>query len=385
MKIAVLAHIRYPIAEPFRGGMEAHCRGLCNGLRAAGHEVTLFAAQGSQDEQLVPICPAPYDDVLPWDVWRGTPELFEYQRAAFAKAREAIAIGGYDVVHNNSLFTDAIAWFAADGVPCVTSQHVPPFGTMRDAVRAAAPHPQARFTVTSASQLHLWDADCRTRMAAAPNGIDTDAWQPCAERGDHFTWVGRVVPNKGLAEAVAAARIAGVKLQIYGPIEDAAYFADRVEPLLSEGIEYRGHARTEDLCSAIGPARAALVTPMWDEPFGLVAAEALACGVPVVAFDRGAMREVIGDCGIVVPPGDVAALAEAMRQVGGIDRTACRARAVRHLSIEAMIRRYEEAYAAAVAGSREAAMLATSDTVMAASTPALARSSSQPSTVALLA
>ena len=94
MKIAVLAHIRHAIAEPFGGGMEAHCDMLCRGLRAAGHEVDLFAAEGSHDENLVPICAAPYDEVLPWRVYRGTSELAAYQRAAFERVLLKIGGGG---------------------------------------------------------------------------------------------------------------------------------------------------------------------------------------------------------------------------------------------------------------------------------------------------
>ena len=108
MKIAVLAHIRHAIAEPFSGGMEAHCDALCRGLRAAGHEVDLFAAEGSHDPGLVPICAAPYDDVLPWRIYRGTRELAAYQRDAFEQVLMRIGPGGYDVVHNNSLFPEII-------------------------------------------------------------------------------------------------------------------------------------------------------------------------------------------------------------------------------------------------------------------------------------
>ena len=185
-------------------------------------------------------------------------------------------------------------------------------------------------------------------MRAVPNGVDCERWQPVDTASDYLTWVGRIVPNKGLAQAVAAARIAGVPMRIFGPIEDASYFADRVQPLLSCGVEYHGHARAADLVPIIAASRGAVVTPMWDEPFGLVAAEALACGVPVIAFDRGAMREVIGPCGIVVEGGDVGALAGAMGRIDTIDRAACRERALRDLSVSAMIAGYEDCYADAI-------------------------------------
>ncbi|MBL4791434.1 MAG: glycosyltransferase [Citromicrobium sp.] len=309
MKIAVLAHIRHAIAEPFGGGMEAHCDMLCRGLRAAGHQVDLFAADGSQDESLVPICAAPYDEVLPWRVFRGTSELAAYQRDAFERVLLAVGAGAYDVVHNNSLFPEIIEWCARAGIPCVTSQHVPPFGAMFDAVAATRERPNIGFTVTSQDQQALWaDRGC-AGLDVVSNGIDTDRWVPLGEPQDYLTWVGRIVPNKGLAEAIQAARKARVRLRIFGPVEDAGYFTEKVEPFLSEGIEFHGHRSGDRLRAEVAGAQAALVTPLWDEPFGLVAAEALACGTPVAGFDRGALSEVVGDCGVLVPGGDIGALA----------------------------------------------------------------------------
>ena len=373
MKIAVLAHIRHAIAEPFCGGMEAHCDMLCRGLRAAGHTVDLFAAEGSSDPGLVPICDAPYDEVLPWRVYRGTRELAAYQRDAFERVLMRIGTGEYDVVHNNSLFPEIIEWCAHAGIPCVTSQHVPPFGSMFDAVLAGSQYPNIGATVTSRDQLSLWSQKGCAELEVVPNGIDTNAWIPSAEVSDYITWVGRIVPNKGLGQAVRAARQAGIRLKVFGPVEDASYFADEVEPYLTDGIEFHGHKSGEVLRKEVAGARGALVTPLWDEPFGLVAAEALSCGTPVVGFDRGALSEVVGDCGYLVQSGDIDAFADAIDQTGQIDRKACRQRAVQHLSIQAMIQGYEGCYAKVIAGARLASL------------PRLAWSSSASSTSALLA
>lgn len=373
VKIAVLAHIRYPVAQPFRGGMEAHCHALCEGLRRAGHEVVLFAAAGSDDPQLVAICDAPYEQVLPWEVHRGSVALADYQRQGFECAWEAITRGDFDIVHNNSLFPEVIGWAAAAGVPCVTSQHVPPFGMMRDAVTAVAWAGHALFTVTSRHQLTLWDHAACPNLRVVGNGVDTQFWRPAEDVGEYFTWSGRIVPNKGLAQAIAAAKLAKVRLRIFGPVEDVAYFTDSIEPGLGDGIEYHGFKRSEGLRDMLARSRAAVVTPMWDEPFGLVAAEALACGVPVLAFDRGALRDVVGECGIVVPPADIAALAQAFRDHARIPRDGCRARALAELSIEAMIAGYEACYADASAAAR------------APGSHAAARSSSHARTAALLA
>ena len=373
VKIAVLAHIRHAIAEPFSGGMEAHCDMLCRGLRAAGHEVDLFAAEGSDDPCLVPICDAPYDEVLPWSTYRGTRELAAYQRHAFERVLMRVGAGGYDVIHNNSLFPEIIEWCAHAGVPCVTSQHVPPFGSMFDAVLAGSAFPNIGATVTSRDQHTLWSRKGCEALEVVHNGIDTDFWRPSATVGDYFTWVGRIVPNKGLAQAVQAAGKAGVRLKIFGPVEDAGYFAAEVEPYLVDGIEFHGHRSGAVLRDEVAGARGAIVTPLWDEPFGLVAAEALSCGTPVVGFDRGALAEVLGDCGHLVHGGDIGALARAIEEIDIIDRSACRQRAQEQLSIQAMIAGYERSYATVIAGARLASL------------PRLAWSSNASSTSALLA
>lgn len=356
MRIAVVAHIRHAIAEPFSGGMEAHCDMLCRGLRAAGHEVDLFAAEGSSDPRLVPICKAPYDDVLPWRIYRGTSALATYQREAFERVLLRIGSGAYDVVHNNSLFPEIIDWCAQAGIACVTSQHVPPFGTMFDAVAENCHHPHVNVTVTSRDQDNLWSDRGCSGLEVVANGIDTDRWTPAGEIGDYFSWVGRIVPNKGLSHAVRAARLAGIRLKIFGPVEDAAYFASEVEPFLGDGIEFHGHRNVASLAGEVARAKGALVTPLWDEPFGLVAAEALACGTPVFGFDRGALAEVVGDCGLLVEAGDTEALAEALGSVQKFDRSRCRTRAEDKLSISAMIEGYEACYASSVAGARIASL-----------------------------
>lgn len=344
LKIAVIAHIRHPIAEPFMGGMEAHCRMLCDGLRAAGHDVTLFAANRSVDPQLVPICHAPYDEVLPWKVWRGTPQLALFQHDAFSDAWEKIAKGNFDVVHNNSLFAPIIDWASRDGIPMVTSQHVPPFGAMRDAVKRSMRSPHLANTITSNSQLDLWAAAERGGLTVVHNGIRCDQWTPHDDVEDYFVWVGRITPNKGTALAARAARLARLPLKIFGPVEDAHYFTSEVEPHLVDGVEFHGHRIADELKPIVGRAKGALVTPMWDEPFGLVAAEALSCGTPVCAFGNGALAEVVADCGFVVPARDVNALAIAMGRVGEISRAKCRQRALTRFSVQSMIEGYERCY-----------------------------------------
>lgn len=348
LKIAVFAHLRHPISEPFMGGMEAHTRMLCDGLRDSGHDVTLFAADGSDDAQLVPICHAPYEDALPWVTWRGTPELAQYQRDAFKTGWDIVRAGNFDLVHNNSLFPDLIDWAARDRVACVTSHHVPPFEAIRAATERHIDNPWMRFTLPSNAQHANWAAEHRERLHVVHNGISTTRWTPRAQRGGYFVWSGRITPNKGTHHAVHAARMAGAALRLFGPIEDADYFASAIAPFLTDEIAYLGHRSAVDLAREVGSALGVLITQLWDEPFGLVAAEALASGTPVCAFDNGALSEVVGRCGFIVPTGDTEALARAMGNVWRINRDDCRTRAELMFSAAAMIRGYERLYREAI-------------------------------------
>jgi glycosyltransferase involved in cell wall biosynthesis len=154
-----------------------------------------------------------------------------------------------------------------------------------------------------------------------------------------------LVPEKGPDYAIRAARRAGLPLQLVGPIQDPDFYATRVQPLLGSGIEYMGHLAHADLVGLVGRARATLVTPRWDEPYGLVAAESLACGTPVIGFDRGALSEVVDRrCATLVRADDIEALAMACGGSTLLSREAARARAEQHCSAEQMIDTYEHLY-----------------------------------------
>ena len=358
LKVAVIGHIRNPIAEPFMGGMEAHCAALCAGLLKQGHQPTLFAAPGADVEcRHIAICEQPYETVLPWAKYHGTEALDSYQAKAFDFAWQEILLGDFDVVHNNSLHPQLVNKAKEAGVPMLTSQHVPPFGTMHDAVVRAAGSAHVRFSVTSRAQIPLWFDEPPSNLTVVHNGIDEGAWRSMASHG-RTVWTGRITPNKGTALAVQAARKAGIGLDIAGTVEDADYFAEKIAPFLGDDIRYLGHLEGVNLRALVGGARAVCVTPMWEEPFGLVLAEALCCDVPVIAFDRGAMAEVMGDCGTLVPPGDVNALAAALANPPVLPEGKARERALAMFSNGRMIEGYVREYRLAIAGARECLGLA---------------------------
>lgn len=347
LDIAVIGHVRHPIKAPFMGGMEAHCDLLVRALMARGHRVTLFAGGDSaSDLPLHPISAVSYESELPWALWHGRAEHREWLHAAYARAWRMIADGGFDIVHNNALFPDLHDWAMADRVPMLTSLHVPPFRFLSEALERADA-PWIRQTVTSNSQLDLWRNLDPDRIDVAWNGIDLDRWRFGKQGNGRAVWFGRITPNKGTVEALQAATAAGMAIDIIGPVECSDYFAC-VAPLITGDHRYLGQLSGEELAARVRAASVMVATPMWEEPFGLNVAEAMASGVPVAALDRGAMREVIGATGAIVA--DCDALPGAIIAAAARSRHDARRRVERLFSAQAMIERYEAAYAAAIAG-----------------------------------
>ncbi|WP_411104700.1 glycosyltransferase [Streptomyces sp. cmx-4-9] len=347
MRVALIASARFPIAEPFAGGLEAHTWALAHALTRRGHHVELFAAPGSDPELAARELPvhrvelsaaARSDASMPSAAWMA--EHHAYLGLMLDLARDGEQ--RFDVVHNNSLHHLPVAMAPALRVPVVTTLHTPPTPWLESAI-LTGPGSPVTFTAVSRFTAAAW----RPTVPAARvvrNGIDTGVWKP-GEGGGDLVWSGRLVPEKAPHLAILAAREAGVPLRLAGPVPDGRYFREQVEPLLGEGARYVGHLDRRGLAELLGTAAAALVTPGWDEPYGLVVAEALACGTPVCGFDRGALSEILTpDCGLLAPPGDVKALAALIPQAMGLDRRAARRRAEQFCCLDRMADAYTALY-----------------------------------------
>jgi glycosyltransferase involved in cell wall biosynthesis len=179
------------------------------------------------------------------------------------------------------------------------------------------------------------------------NGINLAdfPYQAVADETPYLVWYGRIVPEKGLDFAIDAARLASLPLRIAGPISDQAYFNEAIAPRLGANVEYVGHLTHRELAHLVGGAIAALCTPRWEEPYGLVVAEALACGTPVAAFRRGGVPALLSpDCGVLAEPDDVASLASAALAASILSRGACRAYAEQFCDAQRMVDEYEVLY-----------------------------------------
>ena len=347
LRIALIAPNRFPIRQPFAGGLEAHVWHLARALAEEGHRVTLFAEEGSD-----PALDQPGLAVRALRRSAAASRPFPMPGAVFESDHHAYVelmrelIGrrtiSFDVIHNHSLHQVPIAMAPRLGTPMLSTLHTPPFSWLESAIGATG---GAGVTFAAVSR-HTATAWSRVvdRITVVPNGVDVQRW-PAGPGGQYLVWSGRITPEKGPHLAIAAALRSGLPLVLAGPIDNADYFRGRIEPELSQRISYAGHLDQDRLASLVGGATAALVTPLWDEPYCLVVAEALSCGTPVVAFARGGIPEVVdAQCGRLVDPRDVAAMATAIPEVIRLSRAAVRERAVTKCSARTMVASYLAIY-----------------------------------------
>ncbi|WP_245927446.1 glycosyltransferase [Nocardioides silvaticus] len=345
LDICLIASSRFPVREPFMGGLEAHTHALAEELLRRGHRVSLFAAPGSDPAlgvRELPLSSYTMSAAGRADVGY-TSESWMEEHHAYLGLMLALARGDhgrFDVIHNNSLHHLPVAMSGVVATPVVTTLHTPPLSWLESAVRFAAPG--SRFVAVSRCMSRAW-AEV-TDTVVIHNGVDTDFWH-AGNGGGGAVWSGRLVPEKAPHEALDAAARAGMPIALSGPVHDQSYYEKEIAPRLGDRACYVGHLDRRDLRRLVAAASVAVVTPQWEEPFGLVAAEAMSCGTPVAAYDRGALNEIVDDAsGVLVAAGDVDALASAMVEAQDRDRDAVRRRVCRQFSRARMVDDYEVVY-----------------------------------------
>ncbi|MDO5669996.1 MAG: glycosyltransferase [Corynebacterium sp.] len=339
-RIALIAPARHPIREPYAGGLEAFCHTLVAAVRELGHHVDLYASAGSHGHVTEHELPGISwgRDLLAASDTAYPPGARAVEDAAFRHLARHLERADYDLVHNNSL-TPVL--FGHD-LPLLTTLHTPSLPEMEAAIAAAGPR-AGRFAAVSAATAADWRLP--RPVTVIPNGVDTTSWQP-GPGGEAAVWFGRIVPEKGLHLAMDACRRAGIPLLFAGRIGDHRYFSTEIVPRMTgRAATWVGELDHAELQSLVGHCRVCLVTPRWEEPFGLVAFEAMAAGTPVAAFRRGGLAEQLHHApAALAAPDDVDSLAAALHVAAEIDRGVVRDWVVRHHSLHQVARRYAALY-----------------------------------------
>lgn len=330
LRIAMLAPISWRTPPRHYGPWELVTSLLTEALVARGVDVTLFATRDSQTAgTLAGVCPAPYseDPTIDAKVWEMLHVAHVFERA-----------GEFDLIHNQADFVP-LAFSRLVETPVVTTIHgfsseriLPAFKAYQDrvhyvAISAADRHPDLRYAAT----IH--------------HGIRLEDFPFDPEGSEDLLFFGRIHPDKGAAEAIAAARRSGRRLIMAGIVQDRDYHNAHVLPALDDhAVTYLGPVGGAARRSALGSARALLHLVNFEEPFGLSVVEALACGTPVIASRRGSMPELIehGVTGFLVDGLDEAV--DAIGRIGEIDRAACRASVAARFTVDHMADRYGELY-----------------------------------------
>jgi glycosyltransferase involved in cell wall biosynthesis len=303
---------------------------LTEALVARGVDVTLFATADSITAgTLAGVCPRPYseDPTIDAKVWELLHVAHVFERA-----------GEFDLIHNQADFVP-LGFSRLVETPLVTTIHgfsseriLPVFERYQDrvsyvSISAADRHPRLRYAAT----IH--------------HGIALEQFPFDPIGSEDLLFFGRIHPDKGAAEAIQVARRAGRKLVMAGIVQDQAYHDQHVATAIdAREVIYDGPVGGEARTRMLGSARALLHLINFDEPFGLSVVEAMACGTPVIAKNRGSMPELIdhGVTGFLVD--DLDGAVEAVARIDEIDRAACRAAVAARFTVDQMADRYLALY-----------------------------------------
>lgn len=340
LRVAITADPYLPVPPKLYGGIERIVDFLVAGLIDRGHQVTLFAHPAS----------ATRATLIPY----GRPPHFGRR----ARITELLQVGGglwkrrnqFDLIHSFGRLAALMPVLPLRRLPKIQSyqREIPDADGIRQAVRLAGD--SLRFTACSSS-VYSGAAGRHGEWTTIFNGVDLLKYRfaPAVEPDAPLIFLGRMEPFKGPHHAIAIAKAAGRRLILAGNrIEDAKglrYFAAEIQPHLDDDrVRWMGPVDDAAKNALLGAAAALLMPIEWEEPFGIVMAEALACGTPVIAFDRGSVPEVVRDGVNGFRCENVEEAAAAVSQLGRIDRAAVRMDCEARFGSNVIVDAYEKLY-----------------------------------------
>lgn len=305
-----------PVPPKLYGGIELVVDRLCVGFQAAGHDVLLYATGDST-------CPVPTQWAL---------EKAEGQRIGMAvpeqrhvmHAYEAVMEWGADVVHDHSIIGPFHAADRYPDLPVATTIHGPFNEELTDLYERLN---KDGTPIIAISHAQAASAPTVQVERVIHHGIDAEDFPVGDGKDGYCLFLGRMSPDKGPHRAIAAAEKAGVPLLMAAKMREAweiAFYEEHVYPRLSDNVQYLGEVPHEKKLELLAGATALLNPIRWNEPFGLVMIEALACGTPVLAFPEGAAPEIVEDGVTGFLCEDEDAMARNISRAADLDRGACR-------------------------------------------------------------
>ena len=346
LKVAQIAPLWFSIPPKKYGGIERIVHFLTEELVKRGHEVTLFASGDSETKaKLVSVCPESL--IKAGYSWQDPFWNLENLSTAFKRAND------FDILHSH-LDIWALPFQNLTKVPVLHTLHNQLYkaSITREGERKSTrleifeKHKKETLAVFISKSERKNSAIKFPKSWVVYNGIDVSQFKFNPNPEDHFIWIARIDPYKGIENAIAAAEIAGVKLLLAGRLDPYRedYFKTKIKPHLSNKIKYLGELSGKELSDFYGKAKACLYPIEWEEPFGLIMVEAMACGAPVIAFDRGSVREVIkdGKTGFVV--NNIKEMVKAIKKIDEIKRKDCRNWVEEKFNYQRMVDDYEKIY-----------------------------------------
>lgn len=329
-------------------------------LTANGHRVTYFGAKGTQlnvtNVQTSSLHPFIFNN-HDFQTLLENPDLFMsyipslYDQILVQDMFKRAARGEFDLLHFHH-FESAMAYASLfPQVPVAYTLHDAIDPWRRELIEAYLSHNQHFISISNNQRLSAPDLPY---AATVYNGVDTSLFIPNGGAEDYLLFVGRIVPEKGVKEAVQIAKQSNARLLIIGQVPAPAqwYFDTHVKPYLDDKILHLGYMDKAQLVRYYQKARALLMPIQWEEPFGLTMAEAMACGTPVIAMRRGSVPEIIVDGKTGFIANSIGEMIEALDKLGTIKRTDCRTHATTYFSTHHMISGYEETFHNIVAASK---------------------------------
>jgi glycosyltransferase involved in cell wall biosynthesis len=332
MRVAHIAPVATTIPPPKSGSVETMTSLLTEGLVASGVDVTLFATADSKTKAtLHGTYPRGYwhdEQMWPWEMY----EMLNLA-AAIERASE------FDIIHYEAAYYPiSLAFARLSPTPIVQTLHHSP---SEAEVQLWSRYPEAPFVAISQEQARLLKGV--NVVGTVLHGIDTDSFAFQETPDDYLLFLGRFTDGKGPLQAIEIAKRAGLRLILAAAEDD--YYRERIAPHVDgRRVIYFGEADFKAKVKLYGGARALLYPIQAREPFGLVLAEAMACGTPVAALDRGAVREVVdeGVTGMIFE--DLEQMANELPRVFDLDRRRVRERAVARFGAARMVDEYLSVY-----------------------------------------